>query len=1401
MAFDQTTRNKLQRFVTTARNVLTEEFTRQLQKDFGIDPNTGEISPMEKLTLLDDAKRETARLLRETLGHYQAASPTTERHDLIDRIVREQAFTVLNRLCAVRMAEARGIIIESIGNGYNSKGFQLYHRLATTAMGEIGEAYRSYLWSVFDEFALDLPVLFDRFSAMGRLFPKPVILISGSPNQPGLIDLMNSEDLAPLWGEDETIGWIYQYFNSVEERRQMRDKSAAPRNSRELAVRNQFFTPRYVVEFLTDNTLGRIWYEMTQGQTGLTEACQYLLRRPNEIFLKPGEQAPAPERSTEELSQEELLQQSVYIPFRPLKDPREILMLDPACGSMHFGLYAFDLFERIYEEAWEWEGQSGKNILLRAKGLKPLQETYPTKEALLTDIPRLIIEYNIHGVDIDPRAVQIAGLSLWLRAQRSWKERDIKSTDRPQIRKSNIVCAEPMPGEKGFLDEFIAKHLEMTMEGKLMGQIVRRVFDAMQLAGEAGSLLKVEEEITDAIAEAKQRWLVKPKVVQGRLFADENPRFEQQQLGFDVSGITDEAFWENAEERIYTALRNYAEQAENGDGYQRRLFADDAARGFAFIDIYRRRYDVVVMNPPFGEFSKLWKDAAKNNYPYSYNDILGAFIEQFFGYLQNCGLIGAITSRTCFFLSSFKDWRRKVILEHSAIRIIADLGQGVMDDAMVEAAAYVLEATSPISETTFFRAIADYDRQAALKTCVSAYRLGQPELRIFVTNQENFGLLPDFPFVYWIKRDVIEKFMARPSFKDVVGDVRQGLATADNTRFARAIWEIPNSTSFSSKIKTWVPYILAGPSQPWYSPITLLVNWKNDAAELWSNLNSSGKVRSNIWMLRDTVRSYFFHPGFSWTRRAIRFIPYIIPEGCIPSASRYMAFVQYDQKDVAIGICASRLVSAFLRFYGEKFEWPNFLVSTVRYLPWPKIDKKEHEYFSSWIKNQVEQRRRAYQNHEPFHDFLLPWKICDFCQNGEALNFDQEHLLSEEGEKIVAVGYNFSTKEVETIEKDLSEALKFKKSSEVLVDEGVKVEDDTDFVLSFTPYAKEETHLSYLVGILFGRWDIRYATGEKQAPELPDPFAPLPVCPPGMLQNNQGLPITKEEVEKLKLEGNWNYPVEIPWDGILVNDPSHPLDIDTRLRQVLQIIWQDRWEDIEREASEILGVSALRDYFSKPTGFFADHLKRYSKSRRQAPIYWPLSTASGSYTLWIYYHRLIDQTLYICVNDFVEPKLQQVGNTVSQLRRKDHRNAQEEKELEKMVDFETELKDFQDELLRIAKFWKPNLNDGVQITASPLWKLFKLPKWQKTLKETWQKLEKGEYDWAHLVYSIWPERVIRKAYQDRSLAIAHNLESDLWEEKVTGTDRDGNPKTKWQPKQLTEAELKQLIRERTGNPA
>lgn len=679
MAFDQTTRNRLQRFVGDARALLADEFTRQLQATYGMNPATGDVADIKTLSGLTPHQQETAQLLRDTFTHYLASNESGKEKErklaALDRIVREQAFTVLNRIAALRMSEARGSLTESLANGYESKGFQLFHRIAGTSLGETGDAYRHYLFSIFDEFTLDLSVLFDRFSAQGRLFPSSPVLLE-------LLALVNDEEVAPLWSEDETIGWIYQYFNSVAERKKMRDASQAPRNSRELAVRNQFFTPRYVVEFLTDNTLGRIWYEMTQGQTGLVDSCEYLVRRPNEVFLSKGETAPE-QSEQEDLNQEELLKQTVYIEHRALKDPRDIKMLDPACGSMHFGLYCFDLFEKIYSEAWDLESSQGTDAFVRESNKVPLMESFQDKTEFLTHVPRLIIENNIHGVDIDPRAAQVAGLSLWQRAHNSWQQAGIKPQFRPKILKSNIVCAEPMPGEKELLQEFTSQ-----LKPTVLGQLVEVIFEKMELAGEAGTLLKIEKEIEDAIAGAKAVWQQQNQALSQ--FPDLAKVAKQRgEIEFDVSDIDDESFWQHAERKILNSLAEYASSASLRDSGQKHLFATDVARGFSFIELCQNTFDVVLMNPPFGDFSTNWSKEARKNYPSSYNDILGAFVERGLLLMGKNGLLGSITSRTCFFLVSFENWRKNVALDLSEPELIADLGYGVMDEAMVEAAAYI----------------------------------------------------------------------------------------------------------------------------------------------------------------------------------------------------------------------------------------------------------------------------------------------------------------------------------------------------------------------------------------------------------------------------------------------------------------------------------------------------------------------------------------------------------------------------------------------------------------------------------------------------------------------------------------------------------------------------------------
>lgn len=637
------------------RRLLEDEYAEQLEGRFAI-LRSGVIAA-DAGEHLDDAGRLVRSKIVAAIVHKIAGGMT--QSEAVDDFIRDAAFTTLNRFAALKMLEARDLVRECVSRGEESAGYREFFGFAPALpVLREQEGYRLYLELIFDELSSEIKVLFDRRDPASLVWPR----------RPALNDVLaelNSASLDTVWKDDETIGWIYQYFNADADRERARydenGKPKAPQNGRELAVRNQFFTPRYVVQFLVDNTLGRTWREMRRGETSLTKVCEYMVSRSDEMHkLKPVE--------------------STDVRVRAKKDPRELRILDPACGSGHFLLYAFDLLVTIYEEAWNdsespaWE-VTGRN----------LRDEFPTIVELRTALPALILRYNLHGVEIDPRCAQIAALALWMRAQRAFVDLGIASDQRPSIRRTNIVIAEPMPVEKDLLDEFAN-----TLQPPLLGNLVRTIGEKLELVGELGVLLRIESEIASALTAARKEWDAGPQFrKQTSLF--QRGSAEQQELSVDVSGISDAAFWMHAERLLIDALHRFVEEGANGGAFRRKLFADDAQSALAIIDVCRTRFDVVLMNPPFGAPSFSSKKEFERAYPRTKKDIYAAFVERGILFLHTYGLLGAITSRTGFFLSSFQQWREEILLKEAPPVVFADLGYGVMDSAMVEAAAYCLE--------------------------------------------------------------------------------------------------------------------------------------------------------------------------------------------------------------------------------------------------------------------------------------------------------------------------------------------------------------------------------------------------------------------------------------------------------------------------------------------------------------------------------------------------------------------------------------------------------------------------------------------------------------------------------------------------------------------------------------
>jgi len=203
------------------------------------------------------------------------------------------------------------------------------------------------------------------------------------------------------------------------------------------------------------------------------------------------------------------------------------------------------------------------------------------------------------------------------------------------------------------------------------------------------------------------------------------------------------------------------------------------------------------------------------------------------------------------------------------------------------------------------------------------------------------------------------------------------------------------------------------------------------------------------------------------------------------------------------------------------------------------------------------------------------------------------------------------------------------------------------------------------------------------------------------------------------------------------------------------------------EATQILGVGDLRTYVYAQ--FFETHLQQYTKSRRSAPIYLPLTSTAGDYSIWLYLHRLGSDTLFTVHGDIVVPKLRMEESRLEHLRQEAVAGAQGRKQIEQQEVLVDALREMAEETRRVAPLWRPNLDDGVLVSFAPLWRLFPQHRsWQKDLKSTWDSLCAGDYDWAHLAMHLWPERVVPKCTGDRSLAIAHGLENEFWVEGTGG---------------------------------
>jgi hypothetical protein len=676
-------------------------------------------------------------------------------------------------------------------------------------------------------------------------------------------------------------------------------------------------------------------------------------------------------------------------------------------------------------------------------------------------------------------------------------------------------------------------------------------------------------------------------------------------------------------------------------------------------------------------------------------------------------------------------------------------------------------------KTVFIRAIeAAVDEKAAvLREAVQAGAQSR-----FDADVSTFSQVPRSPFAYWASDAIRGCFAAIPKLESEGRTAKVGLQTSDDFRFVRLMTEvIPEHRSFG-----WLSFAKGGAFSRFYSDIHLVVNWHNGGYEMYAfngiPYGTFGAPMRNP--------NFYFRPGLTWPRRTQGGLSFrTMPRGCIFADKGPTVFVDDDVTNNLLALAAITNSQAFASLVQLQMAFGSYEVGVIQRTPAPQIDTNDIEQAAKLVNRAWSLKRQLDSRTENSNAFCLPALLqvaavdlegCAEAWAAHASTLQAEiDALSNEIDDHAYRLYGISAEDRQRIEQGFGIA---SESAEAQQDDADDTEEEAAEVDAKPMVA---SLLSWCLGVAFGRFDVRLATGERSATPEPEPFDPLPVCSPGMLTGGDGLPLRHPP------DG---YPLAFPADGLLVDDPGHPQDLITAVRSVFELVFDDadaRW----KEAAELLGTPELRSWFA--TEFFGPHIKRYSKSRRKAPIYWQFATPSGSYSIWLYIHRATADSLFR-VLELVSQKLrheegkhaallQEIGPSPSPSQRR---------ELEQQDSFLSELNGLKAEVTHVVPLWRPDLDDGVLLNFAPLWRLVpQLSSWQTECRSAWAKLVAEHYDWAHLAMHLWPKRVVPKCKDERSLAIAHGLEATFWFE-----DQDGT----WRQRQVADATIQQLIAERSS---
>ena len=690
-------------------------------------------------------------------------------------------------------------------------------------------------------------------------------------------------------------------------------------------------------------------------------------------------------------------------------------------------------------------------------------------------------------------------------------------------------------------------------------------------------------------------------------------------------------------------------------------------------------------------------------------------------------------------------------------------------------------------KTVFLRVLEAGDKAAALLGAVRDPEWAKSRQR-FEVDPRSFASVPRSPFAYWVSERLRRLFKELPPFEGEERTAKCGAGTLDDFRFLRLDWEPARSSGH------WVPFAKGGAFGRFYSDLYLRLAWAAGGAEIQCFVEA--KVGSATRKIQ--AQSWYFRPGLTWPRRTNGLSLRAMPAGCIFADKGPAAFVENDEIGELLTLASitnSRAFGLLVSLQLARTELAqSYEVGLIQTTPVPTLIDSDRDALARLARRAWSLKRSLDTRTEISHAFTLPALLqvagADIAARGatwsEYVRIVEAELVAIQAEIDDRCFVLYGVDEVDR--RTITEGFGARGSEEASSDSANDAEDgageDTDENESTADATGLAAELvSWAVGVAFGRFDMRLATGVRPMPTEPEPFDPLPTCSPGMLTGGDGLPLARPPA---------GYPLAFPETGVLVDDPGHAQDRMAAVRAIFDAIFgaaADRWWD---DVAALLDPKHhdLRTWIAK--SFFEHHLKRHSKSRRKAPILWQLGTPSGRYSVWLYAHRLTRDSFFQLQNEVVGPKVTHEERQLTSLMQNagGSPSAPERKEIATQEAVLEELRAMLDEIKRVAPLWNPNLDDGVVLTMAPLWRLVPQYKpWQKELKAKWDELSAEKYDWAHIAMHLWPERIVPKCATDRSLAIAHGLEDVFW---LEAADR------KWKSRTQPTRSIEELVHERTS---